>query len=53
MDDLARVSEELLKPIIYANSEARGGTHLFYIVDGTTRYEYRLELEPLQETPAR
>jgi hypothetical protein len=53
MDDLARVSEELLKPIIYANSEARGGTHLFYILDGTTRYEYRLELEPLQETPAR
>ncbi|MCH8745940.1 MAG: hypothetical protein IIB31_09890 [Chloroflexi bacterium] len=42
MDDLARVSEELLKPIIYTNSDRQGGAHVFYIVDGTTRYQYRL-----------
>lgn len=51
MDDLARVSEELLKPIIYANSSSQGGAHLFYIVDGSTRYEYRLSMASPGMTP--
>jgi hypothetical protein len=42
MEDLARVSEELLKPIIYANPDGTIRGHHFYIVDGATRYEYQL-----------
>ena len=41
MEDLARVSEELLKPIIY-HAVNPGNCHIFYIVDGRTRYEYAL-----------
>jgi hypothetical protein len=43
MADLVRVSEELLKPIVYAAPAPPGGSHLFYVLDGATRYEFRLE----------
>ena len=42
MDDLARVSEELLKPIVYREPVAPGHPHLFYVVDGVIRYEFQL-----------
>lgn len=42
MDDLARVSEELLKPIVYRGPVAPDHAHLFYVVDGVTRYEFEL-----------
>lgn len=42
MADLARVSDELLKPIIYAAPTPAGGPHLFFIVDGAICYQYRL-----------
>ncbi len=43
MDDLARISEELLKTIVYRAPHAPAeAAHLFYIVDGPTRYEFRL-----------
>ena len=42
MEDLARVSEELLKPIIYCALADQGEQHVFYTVDGATRYQYEL-----------
>ena len=42
MADLARVSEELLKPIVYRPSASAQESHIFYIVDGATRYEFLL-----------
>jgi len=38
--DLLRVSEELLKPIIYCELTKQGEQHVFYTVDGLTRYQY-------------
>ncbi len=40
--DLARVSEELLKPIIYCGPSDQGEQHVFYTVDGATRYQSTL-----------
>lgn len=40
MEDLVRVSEELLKPIIYCGPADQGEQHVFYAVDGATRYQY-------------
>lgn len=45
IEDLARVSEELLKPIIHSGPADPGEPHIFFVVDGTTRYEYRLSQE--------
>ena len=42
MEDLARVSEELLKPIIYCAPSDQAAQHVFYTVDGATRYQYTL-----------
>ena len=42
MEDLGRISEELLKLIIYSGPSDPEGQHVFYIVDGATRYEHRL-----------
>jgi hypothetical protein len=41
MGDLVRVSAELLKPIIY-HAAGDQAEHLFYVVDGATRYQYGL-----------
>ena len=46
MEDLARVSDELLKPIVYTGPAGADGPHLFFVVDGVVRYEYRLAGEP-------
>ena len=40
MEDLVRVSEELLKPIIYCGPADQREQHVFYTVDGATRYQY-------------
>jgi hypothetical protein len=42
IEDLARVSAELLKPIIYRAPGDQEEEHLFYIIDGATRYQYAL-----------
>ena len=42
MRDLARISEELLKPIIYRGPSDQEDQHVFYTVDGATRYQYTL-----------
>ena len=46
MEDLARVSDELLKPIVYVGPAGADGPHLFFVVDGAVRYEYRLAGSP-------
>ena len=38
--DLARVSEELLKLVIYCGLADQAEQHVFYTVDGATRYQY-------------
>lgn len=43
MEDLARVSEELLKPIIYCGLAEQGEQHVFYTVDGATLYQYEMD----------
>ena len=45
MPDLVKISEELLKPIIYLEVSYPNQQYLFYLVDGSTRYEYRLIAE--------
>ena len=42
MRDLARISEELLKPIIYRCPSDQEDQHVFYTVDGATRYQHVL-----------
>lgn len=42
MDDLVRVADEVLKPIIYAVPVRTGEPHVFYTIDGPTRYEFRV-----------
>jgi hypothetical protein len=44
MEDLVRVSAELLKPIIYRapGDQEEEEEHLFFVVDGATRYQYAL-----------
>ena len=42
MQDLVRVSGELLKPIVYAAPRATRAEHVFFVIDGATRYEYRV-----------
>ena len=43
IQDLVRVSNELLKPIVYSGHPNPGDSHLYYVVDSTTRYEFRLD----------
>jgi len=42
MEDLVRVADEVLKPIIYSVPAGAGEPHVFYTVDGPTRYEFRV-----------
>jgi hypothetical protein len=37
LDDLAKVSDNLAKPILHTRD---GRTHTFYLYDGPNRYEY-------------
>ena len=39
-DDLLRVADELGKPVIYVPGDAVGRPHVFYVLDGNTRYQY-------------
>jgi hypothetical protein len=42
MEDLVKVSDELAKPIIYQPAIEPEGARLYYVLDGTTRYQYAL-----------
>ena len=44
MEDLIRVADEVLKPIIYSDPVRTGEPHVFYTIDGPTRYEFRVSL---------
>lgn len=41
IEDLARLSEELLKPMVHVRSSTPG-PHLYFVADGQVRYEFRL-----------
>ena len=45
MEDLAKISEALMKPILYVQktptSPEKETTHIFYIIDNNTKYQYK------------
>ena len=53
IQDLARLSNELLKPMVHHGHLNPSNSHLYYVVDGITRYEFRLEPEEMPETGGR
>jgi hypothetical protein len=46
IQDLVKVSDELSKPVVHQAPTDRYGDHVYYIVDGNTRYQY-LVREPI------
>jgi hypothetical protein len=40
MEDLVKIADNLTKPILHI--EKVGNNHVFYVIDGTTRYEYTI-----------
>ncbi|MFA5450736.1 MAG: DUF5305 family protein [Dehalococcoidales bacterium] len=43
IEELAAVSDELAKPIVYVNPLGNGLPHTFYVLDGATRYQFLLQ----------
>jgi hypothetical protein len=61
LDDLASIADGLAKPILHLKkapgafarySPSEGETHVFYVLDGSVRYEYEIR-EPRTETAGR
>jgi len=42
MEDLAKIAENLVKPILHKKEPETKGqtTHIFYILDNNTKYQY-------------
>jgi hypothetical protein len=54
MEDLVKVADELAKPIISEPPVIPTGSQLYYVVDGTTRYQYSIggeENPPIEIKP--
>ena len=49
MKDLVKVADELGKPVIHQPPASPGEPHLYYVLDGTIRYEYLLGEEGQEE----
>ena len=49
MDDLAKVAEELGKPILHEMPDGTGNGHAYFVVDGFTSYHFRIRHE--EEVP--
>jgi len=45
MEDLMKVADELLKPVIHQPPSTPEEAHAYYVLDGTTRYQYLLTKE--------
>ena len=43
-EDLLRVADELGKPVIYVPADFSGRPHVFYVLDGDTRYQYSVHI---------
>jgi len=45
MEDLAKISEALMKPILYTQKTPtppkKETTHTFYMIDNNTKYQYK------------
>ena len=43
LEDLAKISEALIKPILYSTSPTTNGQtiHIFYIIDNNTKYQFK------------
>ena len=50
IEDLMKIADELGKPVIHQSEEPAGDTHLYYIIDGNTRYQYALSRDMLKRT---
>ncbi|HEX74063.1 MAG TPA: DUF5305 domain-containing protein [Dehalococcoidia bacterium] len=42
MEDLMKIADELLKPVIHQAPSTPEEAHAYYVLDGTTRYQYLL-----------
>ena len=42
MEDLMKIADELLKPVIHQPPTTPEEAHGYYVFDGATRYEYLL-----------
>ena len=40
MEDLVKVADELAKPIIYQSPQSSIEPYVYFVVDGTNRYQY-------------
>ncbi len=40
--DLMKIADELGKPVIHQSEEFSPDTHIYYVIDGNTRYQYAL-----------
>lgn len=49
MDDLVKIADELEKPIIYQYNRNVLKINVFYVMDKTCRYIYRMSDEPIKE----
>ena len=54
MEDLAKISEALMKPILYTQKTPKSPktetSHIFYIIDNNTKYQYRYKTTAPTET---
>jgi hypothetical protein len=40
IEDLIKIADELAKPVIFQEPEPGRDLYLYYVLDGTTRYQY-------------
>ncbi|NQT73878.1 MAG: DUF5305 domain-containing protein [Chloroflexi bacterium] len=48
VEDLDRIAEEIMKPIIYHRPNSPDGPHIYCVLDGTIRYQYVLSKESIE-----
>jgi hypothetical protein len=50
IEDLMKIADELGKPVIHQSEELSGDTHIYYVIDGNTRYQYALSRDMPKQT---
>ena len=50
IEDLMKIADELGKPVIHQSAEISGDTHIYYVIDGNTRYLYTLSSDNPKQT---
>jgi len=50
IEDLMKIADELGKPVIHQSEELSGDIHIYYVIDGNTRYQYALSRDMPKQT---